>query len=371
MRGRSLSMVVVVALLAIADAEDPSPPVAAPPAAAARKLANAVARVAVSPDGKTVAAIDSAQNGCLFTAGDERVLELIPRCIDPLLFTRDGKFLLFMQEFDKSLGFCDVTKPPTPRAGKPGVWMAQDDRLSEEKHFGLAERMSADAELKDVVADGGSNARIVRRGRIDVWNVATGALVQSEANPRQVVQGVAVAEGSPSAVSFLLEGVEVTDPAKNAKPWSLKPSELFLPGMKKTGSPNDYGTRFGNLCGFTTDGRHLVVLVEGGRSGILTEKPLPNRVAGYDAATGKLLWQKTVDATVARRDVVVGLGVAAIVEKGQLTWWNTANGQVRETAPSGRTYTCVAVAGDGLTFWAGTSKGHVLQIKTIDASKPK
>jgi len=215
------------------------------------------------------------------------------------------------------------------------------------------------------VASAGKDALVfvLRVATIETWNVATGELLDSRSNANEANRCVVAGDGTRAADSSY-RGISAWDVETKATLWTVGGKDLVLPGMKRS-SDAAKNVRHVEVSGFTTDGQILVAIVFGGPDGE------PPRVAGFDAATGKPLWNTPMDPASLLDSVVVGAGVASVVENGRLSWLNTATGKRRESAPSGRAYTCAAVSRDGLTYWAGTTKGEAILVRTFDPPTAK
>jgi outer membrane protein assembly factor BamB len=382
MRVQVALAVVFAALAAAARAEDPpvAPP-KTPDPKIERRLPAPADRIAVSPDGKWIAASDNRGALVLFAAESDEKRSLVPEgpartadgprptTFEQLVFTDDGSVLVavpvsaddgaqivhFMGVADgKELRTLDTSVKRDPQTRRVG---------------------EGDCLLQVGAEPGGSKVRFLRQSSVEIWDTASGEKVESRKNEPYAQQSVRTADGALTAYGVTSE-FRVVDTASGKERWKFNHSHVAMSGKK-------VDTMTSATCkelGFTTDAKLLLVyadIEETRDPGSLNANNLDSRtkktrrIEGYSTADGKLVWHHDLSQDAYPWQPCIGADIVAVVDDGKLVFLNAASGQTKDTAPASAKYECVAASRDGLTFWAGTDDGRVVKVKTFPAPKGK
>lgn len=254
---RVLSALAGLAVLAASAAGQDVPPSAKPPAPKIeRKLAADVDRLAVSPDGRWLAAVDRGGGLTIFsTETDERKL-VRPSAgkddhaarFDDLVFTQDSAWLVAVPK-DADDG-AQVISIVSVVDGKE----ARTIDVSTKREPGGYRTLSGDP-LHDVGTEpGGSKVRLLRQSVEETWDAATGQMTGSVANKpyaqrkRRSPDGSLVAGGATSVFW-------VQDAAGAAEKWKVDLDSLKKSGNKVASMTTAYCT----VLGFRGDGKAVLV----------------------------------------------------------------------------------------------------------------
>jgi WD40 repeat protein len=352
----------LLAFWASADAQDAAPPAKPAELKIVRKLAGPVEGLALSPDGKWIAAAGRSDELTLFSTSDDAKKAVSGAAaagddvsrFDSLVFTEDSAYLAVVR-WRKS-------------GGDVAVVSVADGKVVRDLAFTESDS------LHHVGAEpGGSKLRFLCQQTMSTIDAATGEKSATVKNDPYAQRRVVSADKSLAACGVISKFWVVDAVGKER--WRVDLNATVMKGSKV----DVMTTATCHVLGFTADKRMLVVRAETETikdPTSLTGKNIDqrttktSRILGYGAADGKSAWKRDVPESVTRGDVCVAGDVVAFVSDGKITLVNAATGQTRDTL-SGSTFTCVAGTVDGLTFWAGSEDGQVAKAKVYAAPKGK
>lgn len=372
---RFAAPILVAALLAPAsaqeEAEPPAPEAPAPlvlDGKAVRKLATEVERLAVSPDGRWLAAGGDDGEVALFatTGPERRDAGKVARYVDALVFSADSAWILAapMEDDGKQvLLAADVATGAVRR----------EFDVSDPERPGV-ERMDLDRFSQAVPVPGGAHVELLRRKTVELWDLATGERVERRKNDGPWVQAkVRSADGSLVAINGT-GPLRVVDGATGAARFQFASDEGGVKGNVLIGSHSTTPIGFATSAGIlllrdtwdeTKDPKTLTA------DNIDKRTKEFRKILGISTRDGKRVWTRDLPRYVYDEDVIVGADVAAVPSEGKIEFVNCVNGQLRERAPTSKKWTCAAVSPDGLTFWGGAEDGSIVLLKTFPAPKGK
>lgn len=361
----------VLAGVALAQDPPPEPPPPAGPAIdtkAERKLTSQVNALAVSPDGKWIAAGGYDGSVVLFATGsaERRDAGTVDNRVVSLVFTADSQWVVAEpqdREDNLVLVAADVATGKVLR--KMDVSAPDPPTGSREKQ----DRFSMACPVP-----GSARVELLRNVTVEVWDLATGERVEQRPNKDPWVQHkVRAADGS----LLVIDGsgpLRVVDGATGAARFEITPDGGGMKGNLLIGSHSTRAVGFATAVGVlllrdtweeTKDPKTL--------TGDNVDKRTKEfrKLLGVSTTNGKELWKRDLAQYVFADDVKVGAEVAAVPDDGKVTFIHCATGQVREKAPAAKRWSCVAVSPDGLTFWGGSDDGTVSVLKTFPPPKAK
>jgi WD40 repeat protein len=372
----AVTLVLALPLTAAAVAQDaasqpPAQETAAAPVVdvkATRKLSSEVGALAVSPDGKWIAAGGHDGSVVLFAtaSGERRDAGKADKYIDALWFTADSQWVLAAPMDDDGKQILLAADVAT------GKVLRRIDVSAPEK-AGVA-RTDLDEFNMAWPLPGGARVEVLRHKTIEVWDLASGERVEQKKNDDPWVQRKV---RSPDGSLVALDGsgpIRIVEEATGAARFEVTPEEGGLKGNVLIGSHSTRPAGFATAAGVlllrdswdeTKDPKTL--------TGDNVDKRTKEfrKLLGVSTRDGKQLWKRDLPEHVYEDDVVVGAEVAAVPADGKIDFVNCATGQVREKAPGTKKWSCAAVSPDGLTFWGGAEDGSVVFLRTFPAPKGK
>jgi hypothetical protein len=344
-----------------------------------RKLAGCIEGVAVSPDGRWVAASDRLGALVLFSTDTSERKLLVPHRSDPVA---DAAATWF-----HDLSFTDdatvlVGVPNRAVDGSQSIHcfsVRNAKRLlvidaSEKRDIQTGERIAGDPLLQVISGlDGtrGTRVRLIRLQNVETWDVASGKKLESTAN-NPLTQQMSTSNNETLTASRRFEQITISDATSGRSRFQFDGG--LVSARREMVEANRVSCR---LLGFSSDASILLLWVfvwdENLGRGNLDSSRVPTGrgfIEAYSTLDAKLTWRRECSNSTFPWTICSGVNVLAVADAEGIVFLAENSGDVQGRMALGAKCQCIA-SRDGVTYWAGTSHGDVLEVRYPSGGEKK